>query len=259
MKNLININKELIGDVEVNSVNSRDIYTTLEIKQEFANWIKKQINSLGLEKNVDYITFDTKVKGGRFAKTEYIITLETAKHIAMASRTPKGKEIRNYFIQIEKEFLSMNCSGELKPNLNYQGGKVAHIFHTQNLNPTAFLNVKLIKKLEEMFGTKNTREYYSKMIGIDIDETVAGINDSKSPVELFIKDMCEVNTDKVTKVNKLYEVFCQWIKTHNIKETLTSRQFSRDFSSFTNLQAFQKRYGSNRSRVFKVEIIGVTK
>ena len=48
MKNLINIEKSLIGDMEVNSVNSRDIYTTLEIKQQFADWIKKQIKSHNL-------------------------------------------------------------------------------------------------------------------------------------------------------------------------------------------------------------------
>ncbi len=258
MKNLINIEKAMIGKVEVNSVNSRDIYTTLEIKQRFGNWITKQIKSLGLEENVDYLVNNQKVinpKGGR-PEIDYIITLETAKHIAMASRTPKGKEIRNYFIQIEKEFLNMNCMSELKPNLDYVGGKVAHIFHTQNLNPTAFLNVKLIKKLEEMFGAKNTREYYSKMIGIEIDETVASINDNKSPIVIFVKEMIISDTSEVTSVPKLYEIFIEWMQRYGIKENYTQIQFSREFSNATGLKSFQKRFKNDRKRVFKVELKG---
>ncbi len=105
MKSLINIEKNQIGNEVVNSVNARDLYKTLEIKQEFANWIKKQINSLGLEENINYIRFDKKVKPNNNAiQKEYIITLDTAKHISMASRTAKGKEVRNYFIEVEKNF-----------------------------------------------------------------------------------------------------------------------------------------------------------
>jgi len=35
---------------------------------------------------------------------EYILTLDTAKHLAMIQRNQKGKEVRDYFIQCEKEF-----------------------------------------------------------------------------------------------------------------------------------------------------------
>ncbi len=107
MRELIKIKSEIIGDVTVNSINARDLYLSLSIKQQFSDWIKKQINSLGLEENIDYITFKEKIireSGGGTTKIEYIITTDTAKHISMASRTLKGKEMRNYFIEIEKKF-----------------------------------------------------------------------------------------------------------------------------------------------------------
>lgn len=104
MQELIKIENKVIGAETVNSVNARELCETLEIKKEFSTWMKSQITSLGLEENVDYIIFKTKVKAGRGTtiKTEYIITTDTAKHISMASRTPKGKEVRNYFIEVEK-------------------------------------------------------------------------------------------------------------------------------------------------------------
>jgi len=105
MKQLIKIETQIIGTDEVNSVNARELWRVLEIKQQFADWIKAQINTLGLEENIDYITVHLKVNGGKFANIDYIITTDTAKHISMASRTVKGKEVRRYFIEVEKKFI----------------------------------------------------------------------------------------------------------------------------------------------------------
>ena len=106
MTQLIKINKQLIGTENTNSVNSRELYTTLDSKQDYSTWIKKQIDTLGLDENIDYILLHKKGEqashGGHNAK-DYIITTDTAKHIAMASRTTKGKEIRRYFIEVEKK------------------------------------------------------------------------------------------------------------------------------------------------------------
>lgn len=105
MSELIKIELHVIGTEEVNSVNARDLHKTLEIKKNFSTWMKNQINSLGLEENVDYIIAPPKrgasSHGGQNAK-DYIITTDTAKHISMASLTPKGKEVRSYFIAVEK-------------------------------------------------------------------------------------------------------------------------------------------------------------
>lgn len=106
MQNLPKIEKKVIGAVEVNAVNARDLHGSLGVKKKFADWINHQINTLGLETNVDYVVIPLKgknPKGGRPEK-EYLITLDAAKHISMASRTAKGKEVRNYFIAIEKKY-----------------------------------------------------------------------------------------------------------------------------------------------------------
>ena len=106
MQELIKIEKYKIGTQEVNSVNARELYKALGVKKDFSNWIKPKLKGGMLDENVDYLVFALKgenLSGGRPTK-EYILTLDTAKHLAMMSKTSKGKEIRNYFIEIEKQF-----------------------------------------------------------------------------------------------------------------------------------------------------------
>jgi len=105
MQEIIKISQEVIGNDEQNAVNARELHGELKAKRQFANWIRSQIDSLGLEENIDYISFNTNVKRetGATTKKDYIVTLDTAKHIAMASRTAKGKEVRQYFIRAEKK------------------------------------------------------------------------------------------------------------------------------------------------------------
>lgn len=122
MSEIIKISSEVIGTDKVNSVNARELHQVLDIKKQFANWIDIQINSLGLEKNVDYIVYE--VRGNGRPQKEYIITTDTAKHISMASRTAKGKEVRNYFIQIEKEYFS--------PNIQQLSGRVGGLTRSNN-------------------------------------------------------------------------------------------------------------------------------
>lgn len=105
MQELIKIEKRVIGAEEVNSVNARELHKALEIKKDFSNWIKAQINRAGLRENVDYITISKKVKEGNNAiSKEYIITTDASKHIAMMSQGRKAKEVRDYFIAVEKEY-----------------------------------------------------------------------------------------------------------------------------------------------------------
>ena len=106
MANLIKITSKKVGNEAQNTVNARDLWDFLESKKDFSEWIKQQIKSLDLEEDFDYCSFPLKVKReiGGTVQIEYILTLDVAKHIAMASRTKKGKEVRQYFIDIEKEY-----------------------------------------------------------------------------------------------------------------------------------------------------------
>jgi len=108
MQELIKIEKRVIGTEDTNSVIARELHKTLEIKKQYSDWINTQINRTGLQENVDYIIVSQKVEAGKGVSTrkEYIITTDASKHIAMMSQGAKAKEVRDYFIAVEKEFTS---------------------------------------------------------------------------------------------------------------------------------------------------------
>ena len=103
MNELINITKATINDEEVNAVNARELWQKLESKQRFADWIKDRLD--GFTDGQDF-TVHKIMKGedGRFRPTEYIISLDVAKHIAMLERNEQGRKIRQYFIEVEKQY-----------------------------------------------------------------------------------------------------------------------------------------------------------
>ena len=101
MNELIQISKVNINGAEVNSVNSRDIYDYLKIGRHYADWIKSSIDKYGFEDNLDFTIHKFVI--GKNTQLDYIVTLDMAKELCMVSNTDKGKEVRRYFIHVEKE------------------------------------------------------------------------------------------------------------------------------------------------------------
>ena len=101
MNDLIKIEKTQINGAEINSVNARDLHNFLNVKSDFATWIKRQLD--GFIEDYDYIRLHKKVEANNATQIDYILTLDASKHIAMLQRTKEGQEIRQYFIEIEKQ------------------------------------------------------------------------------------------------------------------------------------------------------------
>lgn len=84
------------------TVLANDLYKFLQPKSKFNDWIKRMLN-YGFVEGVDFYFFLSESIGGRPSK-EYILYLDCAKSIAMVQRSPKGKQIRNYFLEVERQF-----------------------------------------------------------------------------------------------------------------------------------------------------------
>ena len=107
MNDLIKISKTNINGAEINSVNARELHSQLEVKKAFTTWISTALENAGAIESEDYIKLKSSLEGSGY-QIEYILTLDIAKHIAMMSKVPKSKEIRDYFIAIEKQYHQQN-------------------------------------------------------------------------------------------------------------------------------------------------------
>ena len=108
MQNLTVIENELVPVYETSTgekvVYGSELHEVLEVKSRFNDWIRNRLKDCDAEENSDYESFTKNlVKGGR-PQTEYLIKLDTAKEMAMLERNEKGKQVRRYFIQIEKKY-----------------------------------------------------------------------------------------------------------------------------------------------------------
>ncbi len=87
-------------------INARELHEFLHVGKDFSNWIKDRIDRYDFTENEEYRVFTKSgenSKGGR-PKKEYYLTMDTAKEIAMVENNERGRYIRKYFIQIEKEY-----------------------------------------------------------------------------------------------------------------------------------------------------------
>ncbi|WP_103601990.1 antA/AntB antirepressor family protein [Campylobacter concisus] len=110
MNEIITISQTMINNTEVNSVNARDLHEVLESDTKFSDWIKRRLDETDAILNADYIIVSQKretiTEYGKKASiiTEYILTTDIAKEIAMMERNEKGKQVRRYFIEVEKAY-----------------------------------------------------------------------------------------------------------------------------------------------------------
>lgn len=92
------------SDAERITVSARDLHKALEVSTDFNHWFTRMCE-YGFEAKKDFTTFLSESTGGRPSQDAQI-TVDMAKEIAMLQRTEKGKEVRKYFIQVEKEWNS---------------------------------------------------------------------------------------------------------------------------------------------------------
>lgn len=88
-------------------VSGRQLHEALEVKTKYADWFNRMID-YGFAENQDFLLLKNEQQTGRGGhnKVDHIIKLDMAKEIAMIQRTERGKQIRQYFIQVEKDFNS---------------------------------------------------------------------------------------------------------------------------------------------------------
>ena len=86
------------------TVSARELHEFLEVKTAFKDWFPRMCE-YGFMEGTDFCSFLSESTGGRPAQDAQL-TIEMAKELCMIQRTEKGKQARQYFIQLEKDWNS---------------------------------------------------------------------------------------------------------------------------------------------------------
>ena len=101
MNKLINVT---LNENQEPVVSGRQLHKVLNVNSNYTTWFER-MTEYGFTESQDFLPHLEKSTGGR-PKQDHVLKLDMAKEIAMIQRTDKGKEVRQYFIQVEKDFNS---------------------------------------------------------------------------------------------------------------------------------------------------------
>lgn len=105
MNQLINITQ---NENNESVVSARELHKVLGVKKRFSEWWEQ--NSKLFVEHEDFegvlvsTPYNPKFPDKVQQLQDYAVTADNAKHLAMQSQTKKSREIRDYFIQVEKEY-----------------------------------------------------------------------------------------------------------------------------------------------------------
>lgn len=136
MNELLKINT----DNEQITLSARELHEFLGVSTKFQDWFKRMCE-YGFDDGVDFnmLKIENVLSQKRertYSTSDYQITIDMAKEIAMLQRNEKGKEARQYFIQIEKQWNSPEYV--MKRALEFANKKVESLMlENKELKPKA--------------------------------------------------------------------------------------------------------------------------
>lgn len=137
------------------TLSARELHEFLEVKSKYADWFKN-MSAYGFEENIDYRTISKNLEnGGR--KKDHEITLDMAKEIAMIQRSEKGKQIRQYFLELERKWNSPEAV--MNRALEYSRKQVQALLQT---NEKLELENKM--KDQQLNELKPKADYYDQIL-----------------------------------------------------------------------------------------------
>lgn len=88
------------------TVLGRNLHETLEIETQYSKWFDRMCE-YGFSENIDFLAISQKrltAQGNETTYTDHQLTIDMAKQICMIQRTDKGRQCREYFLNVEKQW-----------------------------------------------------------------------------------------------------------------------------------------------------------
>lgn len=113
-------------------VSARELHKGLELTTRFSKWVDQNFRDFASGTDFMSVTTVTDMpNGGTKPIQDYALTIDMAKQLCLLSRTKKGKEYREYLIQIEKNW--NNPDMIVQRALAIQNNKIQMLEHEKKL------------------------------------------------------------------------------------------------------------------------------
>lgn len=94
-----------------------ELHEVLGAPSVYREWVKRRLSDIDAIENEDFQGVEISTPSGQ-TKKDHIIKLDAAKEMAMLERNEKGKQVRRYFIRVEKKYKAASlATQELSPQL----------------------------------------------------------------------------------------------------------------------------------------------
>lgn len=158
MANLIKISNNKISDFEVKTVSARELHDFLEVKSRFNDWINNRIRDFGFVENQDFVTVTKNLVSGGIQKEIYL-SIDMAKELSMVERNEKGKQARQYFIEMEKVAKSTDPMMLLNDPVYLRGALATYSERVIELTPKAEAFDRLATATEGAMNLTNAAKH----------------------------------------------------------------------------------------------------
>ncbi|UTC86885.1 antA/AntB antirepressor family protein [Treponema denticola] len=168
-------------------VNARDLHRALQVGRDFSNWIKNRIGECDLLEGRDYQKTKNlsspnlaNAKSRPQVMIDYILTISTAKELAIVEHNAIGKAVRQYLIAVEEAWNSEEAI--LSRALQISKNKLDNLSQRLQIAETKILEDK--PKVEAYDSFLNTTGFYNfreaaKLLNIGEKELIGILEEKK--------------------------------------------------------------------------------
>jgi len=175
------------------TIDARLVHQELHIKRKYSNWILDLMNEngIGIKPAIIRIGTDSNRKVGRPIETSHLLSQRDVKEVLMCSKTPRGKAVRKWYLDMEEAFVAQTQS---RGNLEGFDSAELETLRTLARHVIGKTNVKLIEldaRLERIERRSNS------MIGIlsRMLDFAEGVGPRKRPIALVPRSQTKIPFD----------------------------------------------------------------
>lgn len=183
--NLLQITQALDGGNQ--GINARDVHRLLKVGRDYSKWIKARIEQAGFIENQDFAIVQNSTIGlpklaskesdcflhdkmgeqketrGGHNRSDYIVTLDMAKHLCLMEKNEIGRAVRQHFIDAERQ-LRQVAPTVYKNTLAKTQARLAAIDHNREMTDAIKATLQRTNKAPKAFYYSREQEMLDSLV-----------------------------------------------------------------------------------------------